>query len=85
MSASSGADSSNATCGVWSNQDRNVFASLLVALGHGDAMISGMTRTFAQTIKEVRQVLDPKRRPLAFRHPHDGRQDATPCSLPIRR
>ena len=42
------------------NQDRNVFASLLVALGHGDALISGMTRTFSQTMKEVRQVLDPK-------------------------
>ncbi len=42
------------------NQDRNVFASLLVALGHGDAMITGMTRTFAQSMKEVRQVLDPK-------------------------
>ncbi|MEI6643387.1 MAG: NADP-dependent malic enzyme [Novosphingobium sp.] len=48
------------------NQDRNVFASLLVALGHGDAMISGMTRTFAQTIKEVRQVLDPKAGHLPF-------------------
>ena len=48
------------------NQDRNVFASLLVALGHGDAMISGMTRTFAQTIKEVRQVLDPKPGHLPF-------------------
>jgi malate dehydrogenase (oxaloacetate-decarboxylating)(NADP+) len=42
------------------NQDRNVFASLLVALGHGEAMISGMTRTFAQTLTEVRRVLDPK-------------------------
>jgi malate dehydrogenase (oxaloacetate-decarboxylating)(NADP+) len=30
------------------NQDRNVFASLLVALGHGDGMITGMTRTFAR-------------------------------------
>ena len=48
------------------NQDRNVFASLLVALGHGDAMISGMTRTFAQTIREVRQVLDPKPGHLPF-------------------
>ena len=42
------------------NQERNVFASLLVALGHGDAMISGLTRTFAQTMREVRLVLDPK-------------------------
>ncbi|RKF20606.1 NADP-dependent malic enzyme [Altericroceibacterium spongiae] len=42
------------------NQDRNIFASALVALGHGDAMISGLTRPFAQTMKEVRHVLDPK-------------------------
>jgi malate dehydrogenase (oxaloacetate-decarboxylating)(NADP+) len=42
------------------NQDRNTFASLLLALGHGDAMISGLTRTFAQTMREVSRVLDPK-------------------------
>lgn len=42
------------------NQERNVFAALLVALGHGDAMISGLTRTFAQTAREVNRVLDPK-------------------------
>jgi malate dehydrogenase (oxaloacetate-decarboxylating)(NADP+) len=42
------------------NQERNVFAALLVALGHGDAMITGLTRTFAQSMREVSQVLDPK-------------------------
>jgi malate dehydrogenase (oxaloacetate-decarboxylating)(NADP+) len=42
------------------NQDRNTFASLLLALGHGDAMITGVTRTFAQTIREVGQVIDRK-------------------------
>ncbi|MBO9519662.1 MAG: NADP-dependent malic enzyme [Porphyrobacter sp.] len=42
------------------NQDRNTFASLLVALGHGDALISGLTRPFAQTMREVSQVIDPK-------------------------
>ncbi|WP_341711548.1 NADP-dependent malic enzyme [Erythrobacter sp.] len=42
------------------NQERNVFAALLVALGHGDAMITGLTRTFAQTAREVNRVLDPK-------------------------
>ena len=42
------------------NQDRNAFASALLALGQGDAMISGFTRPFAQTMREVRQVLDPK-------------------------
>jgi malate dehydrogenase (oxaloacetate-decarboxylating)(NADP+) len=48
------------------NQDRNVFASLLVALGAGDAMISGVTRPFSQTVREVRQVLDPKPGHLPF-------------------
>jgi malate dehydrogenase (oxaloacetate-decarboxylating)(NADP+) len=42
------------------NQDRNTFASLLLALGHGDAMISGITRPFAQTLREVNPVIDPK-------------------------
>ncbi|MBX7528423.1 NADP-dependent malic enzyme [Qipengyuania vesicularis] len=42
------------------NQERNVFAALLVALGHGDGMVSGLTRTFAQTAREVARVIDPK-------------------------
>ncbi len=41
------------------NQNRNTFAGLLLALGHGDAMISGLTRPFAQTMREVSQVIDP--------------------------
>ena len=48
------------------NQDRNTFASLLLALGHGDAMISGITRTFAQTMREVNRVLDPKSGQVPF-------------------
>jgi malate dehydrogenase (oxaloacetate-decarboxylating)(NADP+) len=48
------------------NQERNVFAALLVALGHGDAMISGITRTFAQTAREVGLVLDAKKDSLPF-------------------
>ncbi len=42
------------------NQERNVFAALLVALGHADAMITGLTRTFAQSAREVNLVLDAK-------------------------
>ena len=57
------------------NQDRNTFASLLLALGHGDAMISGLTRTFAQTMREVSRVLDPKPGAGAVRHPPDDRQE----------
>src|SRR5205809_375606 len=48
------------------NQDRNIFASCLLKLGIGDALITGMTRTFAQTIHEVRQVVDPKVGELPF-------------------
>jgi malate dehydrogenase (oxaloacetate-decarboxylating)(NADP+) len=48
------------------NQERNVFAALLVALGHGDALITGTTRTFAQTRREVQLVLDPKEGEITF-------------------
>ncbi len=48
------------------NQDRNVFASLLLKMGIGDAMVTGITRTFAQTMREVRHVLDPQEGRLPF-------------------
>jgi len=48
------------------NQDRNVFASALLKLGIGDAMITGMTRPFAQSISEVRQVLDAREGHIPF-------------------
>ncbi len=41
------------------NQDRNVFASLLLKMGEADAMITGTTRTYAQSMREIRRVLDP--------------------------
>jgi malate dehydrogenase (oxaloacetate-decarboxylating)(NADP+) len=40
------------------NRDRNIFGSLLLKLGLGDAMITGVTRTYAQTMREVRRVID---------------------------
>ncbi|WP_174297067.1 NADP-dependent malic enzyme [Sphingomonas bacterium] len=41
------------------NQDRNIFASLLLQLGEADAMITGVTRTWAQSMREVKRVIDP--------------------------
>ena len=41
------------------NNDRNIFGALLLRLGEADGMITGTTRTFAQTMREVRRVLDP--------------------------
>ncbi len=40
------------------NQDRNTFASMLLELGEADAMITGVTRPYHQTIGQVRQVID---------------------------
>ncbi|HMG47028.1 MAG TPA: NADP-dependent malic enzyme [Allosphingosinicella sp.] len=42
------------------NQDRNIFASLLLALGEADVMITGVTRPYAQAFRQIRRVLDPK-------------------------
>jgi malate dehydrogenase (oxaloacetate-decarboxylating)(NADP+) len=41
------------------NQDRNVFGALLVALGEADVMITGVTRTYSQTLRQIRRVIDP--------------------------
>jgi len=42
------------------NQDRNIFASLLMAMGEADVMITGVTRPYAQSFRQIRRVLDPK-------------------------
>jgi malate dehydrogenase (oxaloacetate-decarboxylating)(NADP+) len=41
------------------NQDRNVFAACMVALGDADAMVTGATRSYAATLEGVRSVIDP--------------------------
>ncbi|WP_411288868.1 NADP-dependent malic enzyme [Phenylobacterium sp.] len=41
------------------NQDRNSFAASMVALGHADGMVTGVTRAFDQVLEEVLRVIDP--------------------------
>jgi malate dehydrogenase (oxaloacetate-decarboxylating)(NADP+) len=41
------------------NQDRNSFAATMVALGHADGMVTGVTRAFDQALAEVLRVIDP--------------------------
>jgi malate dehydrogenase (oxaloacetate-decarboxylating)(NADP+) len=48
------------------NRDRNIFGALMLAMDQGDAMITGITRTFAQTMRELRRVLDPKKGEIPF-------------------
>ncbi len=40
------------------NQDRNTFAAAMLALGEGDALITGTTRPFSQSLRQVRSVID---------------------------
>jgi malate dehydrogenase (oxaloacetate-decarboxylating)(NADP+) len=40
------------------NQDRNYFAAAMLALGEADAMITGTTRPFSQSLRQVREVID---------------------------
>jgi malate dehydrogenase (oxaloacetate-decarboxylating)(NADP+) len=42
------------------NQDRNSFASCMVALGDADAMVTGVTRNFSVALDDVRRCIDPK-------------------------
>jgi malate dehydrogenase (oxaloacetate-decarboxylating)(NADP+) len=48
------------------NRDRNIFGALMLQMEQGDAMITGTTRTFAQSARELRYVLDPKKDEVAF-------------------
>lgn len=48
------------------NQDRNVFAACMVAMGDADAMVTGLTRNFSVALDNVRQAIDhrPGHRPI---------------------
>ncbi len=40
--------------------DRNVFAASMLGAGDADAMVTGVTRSYAVALNDVRQVLDPR-------------------------
>ena len=42
------------------NQDRNVFAACMVAHGHGDGMVTGVTRSYHVALEDVGRVLDAR-------------------------
>jgi malate dehydrogenase (oxaloacetate-decarboxylating)(NADP+) len=48
------------------NQDRNVFAAQLLAMGYADAMITGTTRHFWQSLEQVRLAIDPEPEHVPF-------------------
>jgi malate dehydrogenase (oxaloacetate-decarboxylating)(NADP+) len=52
------------------NQDRNYFAAAMLALGEADAMITGTTRPFSQSLRQVRLVIEDE-------------EDATPFGINV--
>ncbi|MCF8707329.1 NADP-dependent malic enzyme [Rhizorhapis sp. SPR117] len=48
------------------NRDRNIFGALLLQLDEADVMITGVTRTYAQSMREVRKVLDAREGQTSF-------------------
>jgi len=41
------------------NLDRNVFGACMVALGHADGMVTGVTRNYATALDDIVKVIDP--------------------------
>src|SRR5947209_7058156 len=48
------------------NQDRNTFTAAMLALGEADAMITGTTRPFSQSLSQVRLVIDEEQGTTPF-------------------
>jgi malate dehydrogenase (oxaloacetate-decarboxylating)(NADP+) len=42
------------------NNDRNIFAACMVAMGDADAMVTGVTRNYSVALEDVLKVIDPK-------------------------
>ena len=42
------------------NNDRNVFGACMVATGHADGMVTGVTRNFDTALSDIRQVIDAR-------------------------
>ena len=47
-------------CVRMATNERNVFAALLVAHGHADGMVTGVTRNWTSAYRDVRRVIDPQ-------------------------
>ena len=46
-------------CARLVNNERNIFAALMVAHGYADVMVSGVTRNWTSVFRDVRRVIDP--------------------------
>jgi malate dehydrogenase (oxaloacetate-decarboxylating)(NADP+) len=42
------------------NNDRNIFGACMVAAGHAEAMVTGVTRNYAVALDDISRVIDPR-------------------------
>ena len=50
----------SATASAWSTRAATCFGACMVAHGHADAMITGLTRTYHNVLEDVLRVVDPR-------------------------
>ncbi|MBC6440740.1 MAG: NADP-dependent malic enzyme [Rhodospirillales bacterium] len=53
-------------CQRWISLDRNIFAAAMLAAGDADAMVTGVTRSYAGALSNVRRVLNPRDGHIVF-------------------
>lgn len=53
-------------CARMVKTDRNIFAACMVALGDGDAMVTGATKSYSTCLSDVLKVIDPKDNHIVF-------------------
>lgn len=46
-------------CQRYIHQNRNVFGACMVAFGHADAVVTGLTRNYAAALRDIKMVYDP--------------------------
>ncbi len=53
-------------CARMVKNDRDIFAACMLACGDGDALISGLTRSYNTTLENIRRVIEPRPKAMVF-------------------
>jgi malate dehydrogenase (oxaloacetate-decarboxylating)(NADP+) len=56
----------NRDCARMVKNDRNIFAACMLACGDGDALVSGLTRSYNSTLEDVKKVISPSPNAMMF-------------------
>jgi malate dehydrogenase (oxaloacetate-decarboxylating)(NADP+) len=53
-------------CASLVKKDKNIFSSCMLACGDGDAMVTGVTKSYISSLEDVSKVIDQKRNSILF-------------------